>query len=582
MSANLDTESQLPPHSDNVEEELRRIRLALTAVYSPTSSTSPSPEWFEQRQLADRYLTSFQTKTVSWMVCDQLLQDSNATPENQQHQFFAAQTLHTKCRGDIHELPASALPSLRDSLLNHLRRANFAALTTRLALCVSALAVQMQWNTVINDLLGQTDIILPILRVLPEETASDRLFLEHEEARFRMRDHLIESAPMVFRFLQSLTQTSTMFEVFHAWIRYVPVHPNALVESPLLQASVRALYSKELLEQATDVVVEVLRMYPSHQYGNEGLVQLLIPLLTQLPLEHALQQDDEDVQRAYCRVVTEMGESYLSLILSKEHPNASSQLVQWVLRCSSIPDSEIATITLHFWYRLVMDLEVIDPYDWRQELVDIYTPHLLELIQVCVKSLMRYPSEEISEDRLDDIKRHRFYVAETIEDCCRLLGGQAVIHKLHELLHQMVQAGEWQGIESCLACIGAIHRFVPSDESELLPVCFQLIPQLRNDIPPLRFTASKMVGKFASWLAVHSQFLQPLLPYLAQGLSVRETAPAAAVAIKELCECSNQNFAIADPVLQLYLEITAAGRLDLADELEILEGVCRGEYDLLL
>src|SRR3569832_78298 len=223
-------------------------------------------------------------------------------------------------------------------------------------------------------------------------------------------------------------------------------------------------------------------------------------------------------------------------------------------------------------------MEIVEPYDIRQELIDGYTPHLLELLQVCVTSLMPYPKDTVSDDDLldDDIQRHRFYVSETIEDCCRLLGGHVVLHRLHALLQQSIQVGEWQGMESCLACIGSIHRFVPSDENEVLPVCFQLIPQLRNDIAPLRFTASKTIGKFASWLAVHPQYLQPLLPYLAQGLHSPETASAAAVAIKELCECSNQNFAIAEPVLQLFLELSATGRLELADELQILEGVCRG------
>jgi transportin-3 len=70
--------------------------------------------------------------------------------------------------------------------------------------------------------------------------------------------------------------------------------------------------------------------------------------------------------------------------------------------------------------------------------------------------------------------------------------------------------------------------------------------------------------------------LQPLLPFLAQGLSIPLCAPAAAIAIKELCECSNQQMAMGEPVLQLYTEITASpGLLDLKDELEVLEGVCR-------
>lgn len=590
--------STLPSHSENVDEELHRVTLALAAVFSPHSNQAASQQWFEQRQLADRYLTSFQNTAISWMVCDRLLQESDAPNNSQesvlQHQrrFFAAQTLHTKCRTDVHELPPDSLPSLRDSLLNHLQRfaSADAALPNRLAMAIAALSVQMGWFNIVTDLLNNVSNVLPIiliLRALPEECASDRLLLVEDNNRYVMRDHLVTAANIVLSFLHAQIQQhgkqQRVLQTLYGWIRYVPIHATVLAESPLLETTVQALTQHEFLEYAADVVVELLRMYPSHHYGNEPLVQKLVPLLSQLPLDDVLRSDDEDLLRAYCRVVTEMGESYMSLILSHQYKEAS-QLVEWVLRCSSIPNVEIATITLHFWYRMVMDLESTDPYDWRQELVDVYSPHLLQLVDICASTLMKYPNDinDVPTDWVDDIHRHRFYVSETVEDCCRLLGGHQVIQRLGNLFHQEVQKAtgrhqtDWQGLESCMACISAIHRFVPSDESELLPYIFRLIPQLPPEIAPLRFTASKTIGKFASWLAAHSDLLQPLLPYLAGGLVIPDCAPAAAVAIKELCECSNQSFAMAEPVLHLYQDITSEpGRIEVDNEMHILEGVCR-------
>jgi transportin-3 len=233
---------------------------------------------------------------------------------------------------------------------------------------------------------------------------------------------------------------------------------------------------------------------------------------------------------------------------------------------------------------MVIDLESVEPYEYRQDLVDRYTPHLLQLIDICTRSLLRYPPnfDDLSDDRLDDVLRDRFYVSETLEDCCRLLGGHVVLKQLGDRLREECSRvgnnvqSDWQGIESCLTAIHAINRFVASDEAQVLPPCFEMIPRLPTDIVPLRFTASKMTGKYASWLAVHPQLLNPLLPYLAQGLSIPLCAPAAAVAIKELCQCSNQQMSMGEPVLQLYNDICAQpGRLDLKDELEVLEGVCR-------
>ena len=589
--------------------------LSLQTVFGSTKHAG-SNEWWTRRQLADRYLTLFQGTTTSWMVCDRLLQeddviarDSNLKMEQQQRRFFAAQTLHTKCRNDFLDLPSDSLTMFRDSLLNHLHRyvkglsnPSDEALISRLAMCISALAVQMEWLSIVSDLLNFDGVDVSsrmlattILRALPEECASDRLFLADETRRFKMRDHLISSAPLTFSFLQDTLQnsehTSRVLKTIHIWVRYVPIRPESLAESPLLPWTAQAMMQPEFLEVAADVLVEVLRMYPSHHSGNEGLVQQMIPLLSNLPLHAALRSGDEDVMRAYCRVITEMGESYMSLILfSHKRPlqplpsKESTQLVEAVLMCAHIPDNEIAGITLFFWYRLVSEMENIEPYEWRQTIVDIYSPILLQLVQVCVSCLMRYPDDfdEVAEDIVEDLERHRLYVEDTIDDCCRLLGERGPLQQVSRVLHEEVQRAmgrqemEWQGLESCFSCLGAMHRFVPSDEPEVLPYCFNLIPQLPTGIRPLRYSACKLVGRYSSWLTCHPEYLQSLLPYLAQGLSDPDCAPAAAVAIKELCSRSNRRVSVLEPVVQLYEELSAnPGRIDVKDEIRILEGACQ-------
>jgi len=387
----------LPAHSENVDEELRRIHLALTAVFSPHTPSHPQAkqQWWEQRQLADAYLTSFQTTPVSWMVCDRLLSFQDTSDDvsvQQQRRFFAAQTLHLKCRVAVNELPPESLPSLRDSLLQHLQNytsaetgtasgsasGGYAALTTRLSMCIAALAVQMKWTTILPDLLKpllqhqqlkdglalQRAVVLSILHVLPEECTSDRLLLEDETIRYVMRDHFVANSPRVLDFLNSCMMEELKQEpqgdnvhaiervlaTLHLWIRHVPVDPTIVAASPLLLSSVQALSQPAYVDVAADCVVEVLRMYPSHHPNNDALVQTLVPILfQQLPLEAALRSDDEDVWKAYCRIVTEMGESYMSLILSSQAalPGNTSprRMVEWVLQCSRISETEIGTFT---------------------------------------------------------------------------------------------------------------------------------------------------------------------------------------------------------------------------------------------
>lgn len=357
--------------------------------------------------------------------------------------------------------------------------------------------------------------------------------------------------------------------------------------------------------------MELLRTYPSDRRGNEGLILSIIPKAMALghdsggslsPFQKSIQEEDEDGMRGYCRIFTEMGESYSSLILSHEEMNQGA-LVELVLRCSAIPDPDIAGITLHFWYRFVMGLEELEPFEYRQIKIDSFSGQLTRLLSICT-NLLRYPVgvEDVSADRLDDIEGIRSYFADTIDDCCRLLGGDAVLRNvggaLEEECHRVAalpqnrQLSDWHGIEAFLHAIQTIAMYVPSDEPQVIPFVMGLIPQLPNQVPLLRSTACRVVGKYAPWLGRHPSYLQPLLPYLAQGLSIPKCAFSSAVAIREICENCHT---MGDAALQLYDGIVAARDLqrgslgsgedfviDLKNELEVLEGVCKAISTKLL
>ena len=117
------------------------------------------------------------------------------------------------------------------------------------------------------------------------------------------------------------------------------------------------MIDSDRMELAVDVLVEILRCYPSDSYWNKGLVQTLYPLILSLgvvlptqnalnpstgtaptPFEMALKRQDEDELRAFTRIFTEMGESYMSLVVGPEDCQQVA-LVELLLTCSSIPDS---------------------------------------------------------------------------------------------------------------------------------------------------------------------------------------------------------------------------------------------------
>jgi len=656
-----DDNISLPPHSTNPDEELPRVLQALQTVYNSSynnNSTNNISSIFNRRDVADKYLTSFQRMPVAWVVCDRLLSSdcpaiSTTTSGGvggvedstlrTQRQFFAAQTLHTKCLSDVYQLPTESLPSLRDSLINHFinhasptssSSGSSKPLVTRLSMAISSLAVQMGWNTILTDITNNIlmthpelgPAILELFRSIPEEADSTRLILVNEDDIYNYRDMLRSSATVVIGLCEHAIESTTtngqiqssdvatteaVLSCLQSWIRTVDIDPQLLQNTKLLPWIFDLLTdpNKGGYELAVDVIVEIFRAYPSNRRGVEGLVRTIIPNVMSLgenksnnsqssPFTTSIQNEDEDGMRGYTRIFTEMSESYLSLILSHEEMNQSS-LVELVLTCSNINDKEISGITLHFWYRFVIGLEELEPFEFRQIKIDYFAPQLMRLLSICTR-LLCYPQgvEDLSLDRLDDIEGIRLYFADTIEDCCRLLGGEAVLRAtgdpLQDECHRVAslppekQLSDWHGIEAYLYAIQAVSLYVPPDDQRVLPFVMNLIPQLPSDVPLLRATACQTVGRYASFLKVQPQYLQPLLPYLAQGLSIPKCASAAAIAIREICErCTSS---LDDSVLQLYDGIVTAREqhrnsaggssgeefiLDLKNELEVLEGVCK-------
>ena len=243
-----------------------------------------------------------------------------------------------------------------------------------------------------------------------------------------------------------------------------------------------------------------------------------------------------------------------------------------------------------------MGLEDLEPFEYRQIKIDAFAPQLVRLLAVFT-NLLRFPVgvEDLSQDRIDDIEGIRLYFADTLEDCCRLLGGEAVLQTVGAPLQEECQRvatlpahqqlTEWHGIEAYFYAIQALSMYVSSDENRVIPFVMRLVPQLPPEAPLLRATACQTVGKYASWLSNHEDCLQPLLPYLAQGLSIPRCADSSAAAIREISErCSSLD----DAVIKLYDGIVVARQqhqvagstgedfiLDIKNELAILEGVCK-------
>ena len=441
--------SVLPPHADDPNIEIPRVLKALEVLHSPPPSSAqnhqvqqqhlttddPSSLFSNRRDLADRYLVSFQRTRTAWAVCRALLSQAGLDPSCY---FFAAQTLHAKIRVDMRQLfPSSSIgvdsggatitgdndsdgrgnastaavaagDELRGFLSSHLARfgslagvAGASAVMSRLAMALATLAVQMRWYGVVDDVVAaggggsngggnngnealNPRVALEIFRSLPEEAASHRLLLEGgERDRATFRTALSTSAGTVLDFCDRVSAntpglSTVALRCLHSWVRDVNVPPSVLSHSALVGRAFDVLAGHtisdgcvddgESFEAAADAAVCILRNYtPGQGKSNECLVAAMVPRcmgLATVPdenrsafrralVEFTAEQigtgdvnvgeggtgviDAEDRLRAYCRIFSEMGESYMELILSHEEMNQVA-LVELVLLCSAVPD----------------------------------------------------------------------------------------------------------------------------------------------------------------------------------------------------------------------------------------------------
>ncbi|CAB1115460.1 unnamed protein product [Ectocarpus sp. CCAP 1310/34] len=578
----------------------RHVAEALAALNAVYNGSGPS------HKEADRWLQEFQRSQEAWSVADAMLRMESAELNVT---FFAAQTIHAKIRSNFRELPQESIPSLRNSLVDHLKRwggAGKSAVITRLCLALSGLALQLNWPDVLKDLTGRlmragsveqqkqaARVLLEFMKVLPEEAVNHRIVVP-EATQVAFLQQLCESSGFLLTSLEQIAAgplgteimvQETVFQCLQSWVRHVNVPGDEIVRNPLLSAAFDALGNQELFETAVDLLVEVLRKYKAN---NFLIVQLMVPKAMALEAAYvkSSEEEDADVARGLCRLFTEMGEAYMDVIMAPDD-RGQLKLVQVVLMCTSHPEREIATIPLYFWYLFCRTLESLEPADLRTARCAMFGPCLVRLIGVLVV-LMRYPEDvdELASDEIDDLKRHRYDVADVLRDVCRILGGVQCLRQVVILLDQELatlgtlarpdEPGAWQGVEACLFATRSIGRDIPTNEETIVPQIVGMLPRLPGN-HHVRYTATLIVGKYSEWLKLHPEHLTEMFAFLMEGFASPEVMPAAATAIKNVCHSCGQ--LMGEQVLGLlqgHLNEAKAReehRIDIKDELELLEGL---------
>lgn len=198
--------------------DINKVKIVINTLYSQSKTPQTSNQNISLKE-ASAWLEKFRESEYAWHISDQLLnsefnfkfENSNTCLEFNQNKFillfFAAQTLKSKIVQYFHQLPKDSYLSLRDSILQHLKKIsslqtsssnqqnsenllhkqihqnlanNLKILITQLTIAIADLTLQItDWKTPISDMidlyLSNTNegiFLIDYLKILPEELSA--------------------------------------------------------------------------------------------------------------------------------------------------------------------------------------------------------------------------------------------------------------------------------------------------------------------------------------------------------------------------------------------------------------------------
>eukprot|EP01135_Chromosphaera_perkinsii_P001843 Nk52_evm22s211 gene=Nk52_evmTU22s211 len=587
----------------------------------------------EEKRKAAMWLEDLQKSMRAWQVADDLLHQPEEV--GLEAFYFGAQTLRTKIQYDFLELPPESHESLRESLFSHLTKFRLgpAAISMQLALAVADMAVYMEsWKNSVDDVikaLGAWEImpcVLDILTVLPEEVGNDSLRVSGAR-RWEVSEEFGQSSSLVLQYLAVAMENSggavdlqlKIFRCLSSWIRMGSIPVMDLRHSPLLIRVFEALRGNGGLGDADDLFDEACEVICSALFVSEDtrtympVVEMLWPMVMSLyPLyKRVVESEDEDRTYGLVRVFTELGESYLDIIVSHAADEKAGTMVaiQILLECTDNENVEISEMTFHFWYSLIEKLYKIKNHqrehyaDLSETIVPPFTSYLQRLIDILVNRAQYPPDIDTLPDQKDDFALFRNKISDLLIDVTSIIGSWGCLMQLSRPLlmldHQQEGAGSakmyidssvggnWQQIEAVLFSMAAIAPSIKTSESEIV---HQLLDYILNTMPtedklqiteyvepalPVQHSSIILVGEFAPWLDEHPQYIEPMLSFLCSTLSNAELVPASAVSVKKVCTYCGEKLSMHVNSLLSILESVDQLQLGAEDVEEMLKGTCR-------
>uniref|UniRef100_A0A2K6U3M0 Transportin 3 n=1 Tax=Saimiri boliviensis boliviensis TaxID=39432 RepID=A0A2K6U3M0_SAIBB len=520
---------------EGAKPTLQLVYQAVQALYH-----DPDPSGKER---ASFWLGELQRSVHAWEISDQLLQ----IRQDVESCYFAAQTMKMKIQTSFYELPTDSHASLRDSLLTHIQNLKDLSpvIVTQLALAIADLALQMpSWKGCVQTLVEKysNDVtslpfLLEILTVLPEEVHSRSLRIGANR-----RTEIIEDLAFYSSTVVSLLQQDKT--------------------------------SSNLHEAASDCVCSALYAIENVETNLPLAMQLFQGVLTLETAYHmAVAREDLDKVLNYCRIFTELCETFLEKIVCTPGQGLGDlRTLELLLICAGHPQYEVVEISFNFWYRLGEHL-----YKTNDEVIHgIFKAYIQRLLHALARHCQLEPDHEGVPEETDDFGEFRMRVSDLVKDLIFLIGSMECFAQLYSTLKE--GNPPWEVTEAVLFIMAAIAKSVDPKKpfnnamchhrllfgqniTSEISNCEYLLSVLRENNPTLvevlegvvrlpetvhtavRYTSIELVGEMSEVVDRNPQFLDPVLGYLMKGLCEKPLASAAAKAIHNICSVCRDHMA---------------------------------------
>ncbi|XP_019501636.1 PREDICTED: transportin-3 [Hipposideros armiger] len=484
---------------EGAKPTLQLVYQAVQALYH-----DPDPSGKER---ASFWLGELQRSVHAWEISDQLLQ----IRQDVESCYFAAQTMKMKIQTSFYELPTDSHASLRDSLLTHIQNLKDLSpvIVTQLALAIADLALQMpSWKGCVQTLVEKFQM------TCVEKAGTDEKMLMK-----------------VFRCLGS-------------WFNLGVLDSNFMANNKLLALLFEVLQqdktSSNLHEAASDCVCSALYAIENVETNLPLAMQLFQGVLTLETAYHmAVAREDLDKVLNYCRIFTELCETFLEKIVCTPGQGLGDlRTLELLLICAGHPQYEVVEISFNFWYRLGEHL-----YKTNDEVIHgIFKAYIQRLLHALARHCQLEPDHEGVPEETDDFGEFRMRVSDLVKDLIFLIGSMECFAQLYSTLKE--GNPPWEVTEAVLFIMAAIAKSVDPENNPTLVEVLEGVVRLPETVhTAVRYTSIELVGEMSEVVDRNPQFLDPVLGYLMKGLCEKPLASAAAKAIHNICSVCRDHMA---------------------------------------